>query len=563
MRSNPSSLDAEQVAAIWAHVASLETIELFGHSNNHQRLFRFLVAEELSGRGPSHNAYSVGIDGLGKPESFDPAKDSSLRVAMHAIRTALKNYYSGQSTLPVQISLPLGGYGAVFTFNERVSLPEGSVIPDLTQVAQPNTRPDNRSIKSYRLQIGAIALLCGALIAAFSWTTHNRSEAKLLCADARPIVRVEVNGGNDAPQVKALVEEYLAYYPILTLETGRKEPCGRLPKFTLHLDHIPPSSTGKSRDGGYALRVVDAFSNNMVWNRAYEAQENIYYPTLKLIAAQIAYDVGHGNGVIANKARGRLWGNNDEAEKRFLCLADTHRYFSSGELKLLDEVTKCAGRYWSTSSMADLVGLYAALQYEIAGMAGISKEAELQAMERLRKALSRASELSPTDKEVVTVKLKIARTASPINVAGAAQQLAVINKYLTMEPHALNQAAITEAVYLGNVDAAFVLSKKAGLITQNNEEVFTGELYYYVAHQEWPKTGNYLYNIISWEFPKEQLIALCIAEKNGVPELASRARANLQRFAVRSNADMAKIIEQQFPNLKMRAALRSCLNVNG
>lgn len=254
------------------------------------------------------------------------------------------------------------------------------------------------------------------------------------------------------------------------------------------------------------------------------------------------------------------WGN-DEAEQRFRCLVETHRYFSSGETALLSEVSECMQRYWEKSRMADLVSLNAALQRDVADAAGVNKQVEQKARAQVSKALARAEMLAPNDKEVVVMKLKLARTESPVNVAVATNMLEVIDKYLTMEPHALNQAAITEAAYLGDFDAGFALSRRASLITQNSADVYTGELYYYLAHQDWKNTAPYIYGIITWEYPKEQLMALCISEQNGFVEFANRARKNLKKFSIVTPAELATAIDDQFPVERNRVAMRSCFNI--
>lgn len=553
-------LDATQIALVRAHLNELEALGLLSHPSPHQKLFTFLVEEELAGRGHAHNAYSVGVDGLGKPESFDPAEDRSLRVAMHAIRATLKNYYAGRRDCPVQISLPLGGYRVAFAFADPVldaSATQHVPIPISPDADKPRA---GLSVKNNGKLLYSIAIMSSLLVAAIGWWLYGEHKTALRCADARPMARVVVNGGADAQQFKALVEEYLAYYPIVALDAGGAPPCKGMPSYIFHFDKLAATSNDGLTDGGYALRVTEKNDNMLIWNRNYDAQKNPYYTTQQLIAAQAAYDLGYGSGIIANKAMLYRW-NNDEAEQRFRCLIEAHRYFSSGETALLNEVTQCTQNYWEKSRMADLVGLYAALQWDIAGEAGISKQKERLVLEQVNKALARADMLSPNDKEVVVMKLKLARTETPINVAVAMDMLEVIDKYLTMEPHALNHAAITEAAYLGDFDTGFGLSKRATLITQNSADVYTGELYYYLAHQDWKNTAPYIYGIITWEYPKEQLMALCIAEQNGFTEFAKRARINLKKFDIVTEEEIVAAIDDQFPVQRNRVAMRSCFNI--
>lgn len=260
-------LDAAQIAMVRAHLEELEALGLLSHPSPHQKLFTFLVEEELAGRGSTHNAYSVGVDGLGKPESFDPAEDSSLRVAMHAIRATLKNYYAGRRDCPVQIRLPLGGYRVAFAFAE----PTSDVAPDrhVPILFQPDEdKPDKGlSTKNNTKLLYSIAILCTVLIASIGWWLYTEHKAALRCADARPLARVVVNGGDDAQQFKALVEEYLAYYPIMALDAGGVRPCKGVPIYVFHFDKFAAMPNSGLTDSGYALRVTEKSDNMLVWNR--------------------------------------------------------------------------------------------------------------------------------------------------------------------------------------------------------------------------------------------------------------------------------------------------------
>ena len=46
------------------------------------KLLRFLVHQTVNGQGDLLKSYTVAVDGLGRPETFDAASDSSARVQM-------------------------------------------------------------------------------------------------------------------------------------------------------------------------------------------------------------------------------------------------------------------------------------------------------------------------------------------------------------------------------------------------------------------------------------------------------------------------------------------------
>jgi TolB-like protein/Tfp pilus assembly protein PilF len=80
------------------------------------RFLQFVVTEALCGRGDQLKEYTVAVQGLGRPATFDPATDAAVRVAARQLRFKLNEYY-GQAVVPgdVAIELPKGGYIPAFS----------------------------------------------------------------------------------------------------------------------------------------------------------------------------------------------------------------------------------------------------------------------------------------------------------------------------------------------------------------------------------------------------------------------------------------------------------------
>ena len=77
-----------------AEAAALLTDAAFVRSPVLSKLLRYLVDETIKGHGDTLKSYSVAVDGLGRPDSFDAASDSSARVQMVRLRKALESYYA-------------------------------------------------------------------------------------------------------------------------------------------------------------------------------------------------------------------------------------------------------------------------------------------------------------------------------------------------------------------------------------------------------------------------------------------------------------------------------------
>lgn len=75
----------------------------------------YVVQQTLDGRGSTLKAYSIATEALGRPSSFDPVTDATVRVLAGRVRSALELYYSRQATCPgVVIELLPGSYAPRF-----------------------------------------------------------------------------------------------------------------------------------------------------------------------------------------------------------------------------------------------------------------------------------------------------------------------------------------------------------------------------------------------------------------------------------------------------------------
>jgi hypothetical protein len=101
-----------------AAVAELERVvqsPAFGGSTRQIRLLRFLVGEVLARRGGELRAPVIATRFFERPEGFDTAEDSIVRVEISKLRRALARHYAVAPASALQIELPRGSYAPVFT----------------------------------------------------------------------------------------------------------------------------------------------------------------------------------------------------------------------------------------------------------------------------------------------------------------------------------------------------------------------------------------------------------------------------------------------------------------
>ena len=86
----------------------------FKRSTRLNDLLRYIVTEEIEGRGDRLKAYSIATKVLGRRADFDPINDSIVRVEMARLRIALKLHYASVESAPLVIEVPKGRYRPVF-----------------------------------------------------------------------------------------------------------------------------------------------------------------------------------------------------------------------------------------------------------------------------------------------------------------------------------------------------------------------------------------------------------------------------------------------------------------
>ncbi len=94
---------------------------------------RFVVMQTLEGNADRIKAYTVAVDALGKPATFDPQNDPSVRVLAKRLRDTLSQYYTRTDGHAVLVQLRIGSYVPSFVRAED-SMPEVRNVESIVQV---------------------------------------------------------------------------------------------------------------------------------------------------------------------------------------------------------------------------------------------------------------------------------------------------------------------------------------------------------------------------------------------------------------------------------------------
>lgn len=297
----------------------------------------FIVLRTLEGREKEIKGYTIAVEALGRPESFDPLIDPIVRVEAGRLRKALADYYAGPGRDdPVRIEVPRGAYvprfirvvcelereeevGRVILRSGPSHAPPAALPP---AAAPPAVAPPARRLGPKRLAgIALLAFLAagGALLSLRlgSPTLAPPSEPEVEITGATsfsrtlPVLRLESVASAD-PQVGAVSSDFqmmlsdaLARFDeFAVLDVDAMERAGgRKPPATYVIEHRGV------RQGDVvmaSLRVIHAATGRVVWSTTEDqAVSTLDRPReVRELARRVSVRLAQPYGVIHADLRG-------------------------------------------------------------------------------------------------------------------------------------------------------------------------------------------------------------------------------------------------------------------
>src|SRR5215469_6774135 len=94
-----------------AEVERILRSEVFRNAEGLRRLLRFLAEKTAAGEADQLKEYTIGVDGLGKPATYDTHHDAAVRIQVGRLRQKLAEYYHTQGKPhPLSTELPKGRF---------------------------------------------------------------------------------------------------------------------------------------------------------------------------------------------------------------------------------------------------------------------------------------------------------------------------------------------------------------------------------------------------------------------------------------------------------------------
>ena len=172
-RLDPWPPGATAPDAILRELDKILASHAFRSAASQREFLRYTVQEAVAGRGNLIKEYMIGMEALGRGESFDPRLDPIVRTQARKLRARLTKYYeSDGADDPLIIDFPKGSYAPSFRLaTAAVEVSLGAPIP-----------ADSVTPGRWRGKIAAIGLAVLALAgstAIFWWDSGSRSSTAL------------------------------------------------------------------------------------------------------------------------------------------------------------------------------------------------------------------------------------------------------------------------------------------------------------------------------------------------------------------------------------------------
>ena len=97
-----------------------------------KKMLRFVCEAEIEGRATDLNEYLIGVEALGRPTSYNPVEDSTVRTRAYELRNKLGKFYSIEAPdAPIRIEIERGAYIPRFVRRQEMHISSSATAPVL------------------------------------------------------------------------------------------------------------------------------------------------------------------------------------------------------------------------------------------------------------------------------------------------------------------------------------------------------------------------------------------------------------------------------------------------
>ena len=148
----------------------------FSASKRCQEFLRYVVDKTLAGHADDLKERTIGVELLGRPSSYEPSTDASVRVKAGEVRKRLHLYYNGPGLHDeLRIELPAGGYVPEFL---PVPIPVEPLLP-------PEAVPARTRSRTRWVLAGIIIIFLGVALGVLRWQAQSNVLSAVLGSGAQ------------------------------------------------------------------------------------------------------------------------------------------------------------------------------------------------------------------------------------------------------------------------------------------------------------------------------------------------------------------------------------------
>lgn len=381
--------------AAWAEFDKISVSPYFASHQKSLSLLKYLLTEELNGRGNQIKAYSIALDVFGRRADFNAATDSTVRNETKQLRLLLNAYYTANPDASLRIEIPVGSY------RPRLITPSQEVEVEDQPIATPDAAA-NTSKQTMRWVW--LALILGLIIAAVTiyFLIHNkRSPSRLqsmACSSELPTVSIQNQGSTTQSRtdlaLSASVERALSQFAglrVVPAEAANIVCPTATPHFIVKLTRIGEEAESISAQlTQNGLRIAEQTFKSTASDRQSENDS--------FIAGQIADWLAGTDARIGVAALAAPWPT-AESRKRYDCLQSTIRIANQRDRRIeaINHVTDCTNQvaFKEKSASADLHGAIARVKlYQLVGLLPRGERTPEQLREETLETYARSGELN-------------------------------------------------------------------------------------------------------------------------------------------------------------------------
>lgn len=157
-----------------AQVERIFQSKTFRSSDVLRHLLAYLVDASLAGTADELKEYTVAVDALGKPSSYDPRQESAVRMQVGRLRQKLTEYYRTEGVDdPVIVDLPKGGFRVVFEPRKAAFDPITLPDPVIEEI-----QPLGWRRREVMLAIGLVAALASTAFFALQYWRAGQASSR-------------------------------------------------------------------------------------------------------------------------------------------------------------------------------------------------------------------------------------------------------------------------------------------------------------------------------------------------------------------------------------------------